>query len=358
MSPTLNAPTPGKTVPQTFASMRSIRKRNSKIQKSAVVKQVKQIVAEMANGELKNADENREPVWSNQKSALFIRGCFDRLAPTDFVVRQVEEEDDNPSVDDIYDGGNRCNAIVKFVNDEFPIQIEDKTYYHYSHLPPQERKMFDNMECHVTILSGCTATFACEFAAKRNEGTTMSIGEKVNLIRGSDTPRAHLLNELYNEFQIFKMADDRGSGLKLLAQLIMSIERRTVNFTISDYHMNVLRAFFVESDTPFCSLPLDKIKSTLSSCTECCVVNEDTGLYDPPVEVFEILKKLKTPKQSRPVIWYSALVIAVLASLRYPELENAASKDALISYTEWMASNGLKKTGEINKVIALRFAQD
>ena len=86
--------------------------------------------------------------------------------------------------------------MKKFTNDEIPVKIEDKTFYNYSNLPSQERKMFDNIECHVTILSGCTSTFACEFAATRNEGTSMSIGEKINLIRGSDTPRARLLSEL------------------------------------------------------------------------------------------------------------------------------------------------------------------
>ena len=96
----------------------------------------------------------------------------------------------------------------------------------YYELPGNDRHTFDNTLCQFTKLRNCPEYYACEIAEKRNEGTPMTFGETTNLLMSVGTPRSSVLEGVMNVAPYMELEDDRASGLKVVAQLVQSIEMR------------------------------------------------------------------------------------------------------------------------------------
>lgn len=355
----LNKPSPGKTIAQTFAPLRSIRKANSKIKKTMYVKYVIDIIKDFEEKKTKIGKGNRHPVWSEKKQAAYIVSLLLKTAPTDLLVRSEEaqyREEDNELIAEetqgIYDGTNRITALVNFKNNKFPIRIDDKTTFTFEGLPTQEQRAFLKTEMQVLVLNDCSVGYAAETASKRNEGTPMTSGEKINLTTTADTPRALALSDLTDKYKILNVDNDRAHGIKYIAQLLCALERRPHEYTTSDYRSDELRKFFAESTEPFKNVRIDDIDKALAVCQNWVTIDEETGRPLLPDDVKSIMERSTKAKASRPNCWYGAIVIGLLRTIKSGSACNFLTKPFMISQLEALAVNGMKGSIDINDVMA------
>ena len=292
---------------------RSLRKKRLALTLTSESFCLKMAYVMMKEGKLKNSKDNRKPVWSVQKSQSYMFSLFvSRTAPTEFLVRETED-DDGELVLEIYDGMNRLNSIFEFFEGKFPI-IFGNTKVFYHELPSPDRGMLDATLCQFMKLRNCPVFYACEIAEKRNEGTPMTIGEKTNLLISVGTPRSQVLEQVMESAPYMALDDDRASGLKVVAQLIQSIEmKRGVDhdgFKLTDYHFDVMRSFYKSEDS-VSYIDTENLVNAFEQVGQIC----DDAIPECIKEQMVLLNGKKAP--SRVLYFYLAVVAVVMGHLRH-----------------------------------------
>lgn len=276
---------------------------------------MKMVHSLMKETQLRNAEDNRDVVWSVGKCQSYIMALFiDITAPKDFLVREIETEGDDGWVElHIYDGGNRLNAIYRFMENEFPITFGHVKVF-YCELPQCDRNRFDKILAQFLKLTNCPVIYACEIAEKRNEGTPMTIGEKTTLLRRIGTPRSSMLEEIMNISPFMDLSEDRASGLKVVAQLVQSIETkhgvRDPTFKLTDYHMDCMRTFY-KNDSPLVHIERDSLINAFLRVGEFCPEG------DMPDTIKSSMSALSYKKsQTRSSFFYLTVLALVMSHLR------------------------------------------
>lgn len=183
------------------------------------------------DGALEIAECNRDAVWDMQKRRAFLTTLLEGgIIPPFFfnVIRETGKRE-------IYDGGNRMTTIMDFMDGKIHVQFpQGRRTVHVSYAPCQiercnvcfrmdttNRRIFGYKTIDVFEWDNLSKDAACEMAQHLNEGTPMSIGEKLKLLCGRNTPRARILKYLY-ESETFQalVVKDRERDRKMLALLL------------------------------------------------------------------------------------------------------------------------------------------
>tara|TARA_B100001094_G_C18180322_1_gene800530 strand:+ start:1161 stop:2234 length:1074 start_codon:yes stop_codon:yes gene_type:complete len=308
------SPERAKQISLAMKPFRTIRKKRHSLVLQQESISLKMAHSMMESKTLCNSKQNRNPVWSVSKSQSFIFALFvSRTAPTDFLVRETEAEEEEEPELHIFDGCNRLTAIYKFFECEFPIMFGSTNVY-YHELPTTDRCTFDRTLCQFTKLRNCPEYYACEIAEKRNEGTPMTIGEKTNLLISVGTPRSGVLERIMNVAPYMELADDRASGLKVVAQLVQSIEmKRGVEshaFKLTDYHFDFMRTFY-KSDEELCYINAKMLIKAFETVGDIC---EDGKMPETLRDQMAVLKNKKAP--AKVGYFYLAVISAVVDNVR------------------------------------------
>ncbi len=279
-------PLPTRPPAACFDKLRAIRKRNAGVKITATTFRLIDMIKKIEAGELENAEANRRPVWTDNKGSLYIRSLLESTAPTDFLARNTTKEDDDGypmEVDEVYDGGNRMNAVLKFYQGKICITDDDRRQVNYASLPRQEKNALDRVQVQFNILHGCTDTHACDMASKRNEGTPMAMGEKLNLLMFKGTPRAQVLYDIMKTHAFLDQGNDRAVGLKVMAQVIASFESERKDCVV-DYHMPELTRFYEAENLRFTHFQECTLNDGLTAISLLCGENGK-----PPAEIVELM---------------------------------------------------------------------
>ena len=331
------SPERAKQISLAMKPFRLLRKR-----RAALVLQQESLSLKMAHSmmEMKtlcNSKQNRNPVWSVSKSQSFIFALFvSRTAPTDFLVRETDGDEDCEPELHIFDGCNRLTAIYKFFEGEFPIVFGSANVY-YHELPTNDRCTFDRTLCQFTKLRNCPESYACEIAEKRNEGTPMTIGEKTNLLMSVGTPRSGVLESIMNVAPYMELSDDRASGLKVVAQLVQSIEmKRGVQgnaFKLTDYHFDFMRTFY-KSDEELCYIDSNVLIKAFETVGDIC---EDGQMPETLRGQMTVLKNKKAP--AKVGYFYLAVIAAVID---YARNKTQITQNMLLSKLKLLCERSLE----------------
>lgn len=182
---------------------------------------------------LRNASCNRDPVWDVPKQREFIWTLLLGGAVPPLYVNKLFKE----NVREVYDGGNRLNAMMSFMDGDLHIQTKlgrrvvfgyygppKETPSRVQHLDRDVQKRFEDIMIDMFEWDNLNTDEATENAMHLNEPAPMCIGEKLKLMTGRNTPRAKILKYLY-ESDDFKslMTSERERELKILALFLRNI---------------------------------------------------------------------------------------------------------------------------------------
>jgi hypothetical protein len=182
-------------------------------------------------------------VWSHDKMSKFIYKIFVGSAPLTFL---VFVDDDHKY--HIYDGTNRATAITMYYDNKLPMKHNGECYF-FKDLPTKrEKNMFLKAKLEVREYSGCTEDYMCDVAADMNNGTPMTMGELLNLMRKASTPRCALFDTILEDFE-FIMTDFcfRSNGIKMTAELFKHIELQKSTWSDKE-GMEKMKAFLTSND--------------------------------------------------------------------------------------------------------------
>jgi 5-methylcytosine-specific restriction protein A len=195
------------------------------------------------DGALRLAECNRTPVWEPAKRRAFVHTLLEGgITPPVFVnlLRQESE------ARDIYDGGNRITSIMQFFSGELHLQYSVgrrtvlvcyntcrvKECRGCVSLDATNRRMLESRMVDVFEWESLSTQDACDMAQHLNEGTPMSIGEKLKLLCGRNTPRARMLKYLYDSADFQSVAQqDRERDRKVLALFLRNVIAPDLHFT-------------------------------------------------------------------------------------------------------------------------------
>ena len=302
-----------KRIDAAMKPLRGIQKMRSTMVVTQEMYSLKMIHQMMKDGQLCNAKQNRDPVWTTKKMQGYITSLFvDITAPKEFLVREADDEEGDNTELQIFDGNNRITSIGKFMENEFPIPVNVENAY-YCELAPCDRGRFDKTLAQFLKLTNCPVVHACEMAEKRNEGTPMSIGEKTTLMRHHDTPRCAALDLVMNSAAFMDLPEDRASGIKVVAQLIQSIEAKggikSPSFKLTDYHMPCTRTFFKSPANLVHVDPVELVSAFMKVGELCPDERPPPNLQDTAA-----LKDKKTPTKC--MYFYMSVISMVASHLR------------------------------------------
>ena len=256
-----------------FKPLLDENKRHKKITSEAVTGKVGDIGDEAINQQIVNGKYNRgsdcngeddeNPVWSDDKKASFIVRVICGTAPLSFFLRQNDEEDCRET----YDGANRILAISEFLSDKIRIRHAGTTWL-FSELPDSAQKAFRNQKATTLTLHNCPEEFACRYAADLNNGTPMSLGEHLNLLRVMQTSRCVAFNRYVEQYAWSTNGDigHRSGGVKLIALVMMHIEQKT---QVWKEHQTAYIKKFFESDNPVtATTPTDAVLQAIDAMVQ------------------------------------------------------------------------------------------
>lgn len=189
------------------------------------------------------AECNRTPVWETAKRRAFLTTLIEGGITPPIFVNLLRREHNRR---DIYDGGNRITSIMQFFAGEVHVQYTIGRRTHFAcyerckvegcrgcvPLDAANRRMFEARMIDVFEWEALSTQEACEMAQHLNEGTPMTIGEKLKLLCGRTTPRARMLKHLYesDDFQSIAVRD-RERDRKLLAVFFRNVISPDLTFT-------------------------------------------------------------------------------------------------------------------------------
>lgn len=188
------------------------------------------------SGKLVIAPLNRAPVWDERKQRAYVLTVMEGRITPPFFWNNVRHKD----VYHIYDGVNRITALMRFMDGALhvclPNEARPATKLTYApccvfgckrdcfEMVDNERRNFRLVMLDVFQWDDLPEHEACEIAQNINSGTPMSIGERIKLLCGFDTPRARALKSLYESeaFAVIKK-NNREAELKALAIVLRSM---------------------------------------------------------------------------------------------------------------------------------------
>ena len=309
-----------RTQKSVFGAARAARRVNQAVSFETFKLEIKSLVERLNTHEIINAPCNRDVVWPIPKQRAFLVSCFEGIVPVDMLMRRRDVADDDDDSDDniemyqheVFDGNNRLTALQGFIAGKFSIPVSEGIYYHYNKLPVPDRNFLDKMQLPVTVMSNCDEDFAIRYTGYRNEGTAMSIGEQLGLIRRSGSTHADYLDRCYSSLPCFRQAKDRGSGIKTLALIIQNLEQPSEEVHYVEHHFEAISNFFRGSGE-FSTLDPDETFAVLKSIDDLCV----EGAIPPAI-------CLSCPT-STCAYFFAAIIALVIASTRFETVRISAT---------------------------------
>lgn len=203
-------------------------------------------------------DEYGSTVWSDDKMSKFIYKIFIGTAPLTFLI-YLDDEDKYY----IYDGTNRATAITKFYENKLRIK-HDGEYYYFKDLPSKrEEDMFLKAKVEIREYSGCTEAFMSQVAADMNNGTPMTMGELLNLMRKGTTPRCLTFDNLVEDFDfLVKDFGHRSTGIKMAAEIFKHVELKKTTWSDKE-GLEKMKAFINANDVVSNQIMLQSIFTDL-----------------------------------------------------------------------------------------------
>ena len=183
------------------------------------------------DGALRRAACNRDAVWNPGKRHAFLCTLFEGGITPPIFLNDLRTQG---GIKEIYDGVNRLTTIMQFMDGKShityqrgrvaisatfgPCKCEVGCMKRCVPLDPINRRMFESIMIDTFLWDKLSTAEACNVAQHLNEGTPMSIGEKLRLLCGIDTHRARSLKHIYEsqDFQAI-IAQDRERERKTLA---------------------------------------------------------------------------------------------------------------------------------------------
>ena len=279
-----------------FESLNEQNKHNQRVTRETQTWEIQQLAKDVCDGTIYNGRLNRghhaasddeeslESVWSTDKMSKYIYSVLRGTAPLSFFLRKVEVDgdDEHECKFEIYDGFNRACAITKFHKGELRIS-HDGEYYFFEELPKKTKNIFLKSKAEVRIYSNCSEEIACRVAADMNNGTTMSIGEQLSLMRSHSNPRANLFDKLVDEYPwSVSTLGYRSKGIGMIALIIMHIEAGERRWKDGIKHPELKR--FYESESPMQNEIA--IRATLSKIAEVVSVVDHEIMSSDDVRVY------------------------------------------------------------------------
>lgn len=189
------------------------------------------------DGALRNAECNRVPVWDVHKRRAFLSCLLEGGITPPVFVNKLRSRG---GLCDIYDGANRLTTIMEFMDGQSHVVYDcgrRRIYATYgpcrvegckagcTQLNDTNRRMFESIMIDVFEWDELSTQEACVTARHLNEGTPMSIGEKIRLLMGFTTHRARVLTHLSRSdaFRVLVGQPDRERELKILALFLRHI---------------------------------------------------------------------------------------------------------------------------------------
>ena len=234
------------------------------------------------DGAMRNADCNRVPVWDLHKRRAFLSCLLEGgITPPVFVNTLRSRGGERQ----IYDGANRLTTIMEFMDGASHVVYEcgrrriAATYgrcrvmgckMNCTPLDDVNRRMFESIMIDVFEWDELSTQDACITARHLNEGTPMSIGEKLKLLLGFTTHRARVLKHLAEmaEFRSLVAAPDRERELKILALFFRHIVLPDASFSSAlTANFAPIENFFT-ADAPVDSRDIQRAEEILSKTAE------------------------------------------------------------------------------------------
>jgi hypothetical protein len=205
---------------------------------------IQQLRGWWVDGALRNAECNRTPVWEPAKRRAFLATLIEGGITPPIFVNLLRKDGE---AREIYDGGNRVTSIMQFFSGELHLQYtlgRRTVLASYATcrvegcrngcvpLDPVNRRMLESRMVDVFEWESLSTQAACEMAQHLNEGTPMTIGEKLKLLCGRDVPRARILKYLHDSPSFRALAErDRERDRKVLALFLRNVISPDLTFT-------------------------------------------------------------------------------------------------------------------------------
>ena len=214
------------------------------------------------NGRLKLAALNRDPVWRPNKQASYILSLLrGEVTPPLYVNRTYAA---GGPKEYIYDGGNRFQAICDFLSGALDVKLDSGHRFQYREgkdgLPPgvqlmrpERRGHFDGLQIDIFVWHDLSEERACGLARLLNQGTQMSVAERLKLELAQETPRARLVRRVYDSVPMtaLRKKDPRESLLRSVIVAVRALldEDRILSVDLEQrVHTETLRNFLTAPD--------------------------------------------------------------------------------------------------------------
>lgn len=167
--------------------------------------------------------KQRVPCWPESDQREYIEKSFDRDHNPLMLIRKTIGK---PVPYEIGDAGNRATAFENFVNDRFPIYLDDgegvRVKVYYSELSEPTKQAW-RMHTNVSILQlqNISDDMFDDRIDRMNSGTKMQRAEHIRLKVHLDTPRCLYLKTLFDRYQwATKDLRVQGKGDDLICQVV------------------------------------------------------------------------------------------------------------------------------------------
>jgi hypothetical protein len=230
---------------------------------------------------LRPADFNRMPVWDVHKRRAFLVTLLEGGVTPPIFVNHVRTD----SRRDIYDGVNRITTIMEFMAGREHVcynptqrrqiaatygrcQVQDCRFKCVA-LDEINRRTFESIMVDVFEWDNLSTREACEIASHLNEGTPMSIGEKLKLLCGRNTPRSCILRYLYDSDAWQKLvSQDREKDRKILALFFRNVVAPDMSFSSHLTSNFAPLDNFYKSDAPVDERSVKRAEEIISRTSE------------------------------------------------------------------------------------------
>lgn len=232
---TLNSPTREQIVREMMRTMQTRRPQQTHQRYS-----VYQLRGWWNSRALRTAPKNRAPCWDERKRRAYVMNLLEgRITPPIFV-NLLRKSDQTRH---IYDGVNRMTSLMQFMDGKMHVHLQETsratTRLSFGNcavagcmgrdcfaMTEAERESLHSHMIDVFEWDDLPESIACEIAQNINCGTPMNVGERVRLLCGSATPRAHALDTISRDprFATLVSGDSQRDGmLKALAIVLRSL---------------------------------------------------------------------------------------------------------------------------------------
>jgi len=139
-----------------------------------------------------NPPYQREIVWEIEKKQFFIDSLYRNIVPTSLIFNVDEEKNQKICID----GKQRCTSIKEFIDNQWPIEIDDTLYFYgpedkiskntsdeyenYKIFTAKQRSEFTTKRIPVVIYKNLNYEDQLEIFGRIQHGSPLSDGEKLS----------------------------------------------------------------------------------------------------------------------------------------------------------------------------------